>query len=57
VWDRKGCILAAKSMTKLALAALYAVEFSRDLGLQSIIMKGDVVQVVNVVKVTEQNLS
>lgn len=51
----------AKSMTKLAilepvpaeaLAELYATEFSRDLGLQSINIEGDMVQVVNAMKAT-----
>jgi hypothetical protein len=35
-----------------ALVALHAVEFNRDLGLQGILLEGDVVQIMNVVKAT-----
>jgi hypothetical protein len=64
VRDHEGCTLAAKTMTKLAileyvatkaLVALYVAEFSQDLGLQSINMEDDVVQVVNAMKACEWN--
>jgi hypothetical protein len=40
-----------------ALVALYVAEFSQDLGLQSINMEDDVVQVVNAMKACEWNWS
>lgn len=57
VWDHESYILVARSTTKpailepvaaKALAALHTVEFSRDLGLQKILLEGDTVQIVNV---------
>jgi ribonuclease HI len=59
VRDCAGQVIAAKSQTVFFLqdpviaeaqAALCAVEFSRDLGLQSIILEGDSLQVVNALK-------
>lgn len=64
--DHEGCIIAAKSLSKLAslepvvakaLVALYVVGFSRDLGLQNVIMEGDALQVVNAAKFRGRNWS
>jgi hypothetical protein len=66
VRDHEGCTLAAKTLTKLAilesvaakvLVALYVAVFSQDLGLQSINVEDDAVQVVNAMKACEWNWS
>lgn len=64
VQDHEGWAIAAKSttfpmmlepMSAEAFPALNAMEFSRDLGLQQIILEGDTLQVVNVANAREQN--
>lgn len=64
--DHQGMVIAARSQTVSiiaelvvaeALAALNAVEFSRNLGLSSILLKGDSLQVVTAVKDTSPNWS
>jgi hypothetical protein len=66
VRDHEGFVLAARSRTKLrnlelvaveALTAFYATEFSRDLNLRNIFLKGDALQVVNAVKSQGRNWS
>jgi hypothetical protein len=61
VWDYEGNVLAATSFTKVkilepivveALATLHTTKFNGDLGLHKIILKGDTLHVVNVVKFT-----
>jgi hypothetical protein len=64
VWDCESQVIAAKCHSICvgqepviveAQAALRAVEFSCDLELQSIILEGDSMQVVNVVKTNDSN--
>jgi hypothetical protein len=59
VGNHMGFVIAAKSLSKMenlepavaeALGALYAAKFSRDLGIRSIIMEGDALQLVNAIK-------
>lgn len=66
VWDHEGYALVAKSITKFAimelvvveaLAVLHATKFSHGLELHKIIMKGDAVQIVNVVNATHRKWS
>jgi hypothetical protein len=69
VRDHEGCTIAAKTMTKLAIlesvaakasVVLYVAEFSQNLGnlgLRSMNMEDDVVQVVNALKAWERNWS
>jgi hypothetical protein len=50
------CIIVEPEVVQ-AIAALNAMELSRDLGLPSIMLKCDSLQVVNAVKVISQNWS
>ncbi len=44
-------------MATEALEAFHATEFSRNIGLQQIVMEGDALKIVNVVRSTGRNLS
>jgi hypothetical protein len=66
VRNHKGDVIAEKSLTKLgnlkpvaaeALGALHVTEFSRDLDLRKIILKGNALPIVNAVKSSKRNWS
>jgi ribonuclease HI len=62
----RGAVLAVRSTTKNflatsevveALAALYAVETSKEIGFHDIILEGDAIHIVNAIKATNNNWS
>lgn len=64
VLDHEECIIVARSITNFvivepiiteALAALREMELTRDLWLQRILLEGDMIQIMNVVKANVRN--
>jgi ribonuclease HI len=62
----RGAVLVVRSITKNflatsevveALAALHAVEISKEMDFHDIILEGDTIQIVNVIKATNNNWS